>query len=71
MKKFIFALGLIAVVGLSSYSYTQVEEPAKIETVSTLECKHGQCQGIAKSTGKRCKHCVSNQGDRYCYQHKG
>ena len=35
-----------------------------------LECQHGQCQATAKSTGKRCKHCVSNSGDRYCYQHK-
>lgn len=34
------------------------------------ECKYGQCQGIAKSTGNRCKHCVSNSGDKYCYQHK-
>jgi hypothetical protein len=33
-------------------------------------CKYGQCQAIAKSTGQQCKHCVSNAGDAYCYQHK-
>lgn len=30
---------------------------------------YGQCQAIAKSTGKRCKHGVSNPGDIYCWQH--
>lgn len=34
------------------------------------QCKYGQCQAIAKSTGKQCKHCVSNPGDAYCFQHK-
>jgi hypothetical protein len=33
-------------------------------------CKYGQCYATAKSTGQRCKHCVSNKGDKYCYQHK-
>ncbi len=33
-------------------------------------CKYGQCWAIAKSTGQRCKHCVSNPGDLYCWQHK-
>jgi hypothetical protein len=31
---------------------------------------YGQCQAIAKSTGKRCKRGVSNPGDIYCWQHK-
>ena len=34
------------------------------------ECHFGQCQAIAKSTGQQCKHCVSNKGDLYCWQHK-
>jgi hypothetical protein len=33
------------------------------------DCKYGQCQAIAKSTGKQCRHCVSNYGDLYCWQH--
>lgn len=39
------------------------------QNVENIECKYSQCQGIAKSTGNRCKHCVSNSGDKYCYQH--
>ena len=33
------------------------------------ECRYGQCHATAKSTGRRCKHCVSNRGDYYCWQH--
>lgn len=32
-------------------------------------CNNGQCQAIASLTAKRCKHCVSNPGDIYCWQH--
>ena len=39
-------------------------------TTETVNCKYGQCQATAKSTGQQCKHCVSNPGDRYCWQHK-
>lgn len=35
-----------------------------------IECKWSQCQATAKSTKKQCKHCVSEEGDLYCYQHK-
>ena len=31
---------------------------------------YGQCQAIAKSTGKQCKRGASAPGDKYCYQHK-
>ena len=34
-----------------------------------FECHYGQCNATAKSTGRRCLHCVSNPGDLYCYQH--
>lgn len=34
------------------------------------ECQYSQCQATAKSTGNRCKHCVSNRDDKYCWQHK-
>lgn len=36
----------------------------------TNACQYGQCNAIAKSTGARCKHCVSKAGDLYCWQHK-
>lgn len=35
-----------------------------------IECRYGQCQATAKSTKKQCRHCVSNDGDKFCYQHK-
>ena len=35
-----------------------------------LECRFRQCHATAKSTGKRCKHCVSKEYDYYCWQHK-
>jgi len=37
---------------------------------ATLECKIRQCNATAKSTGVRCKHCVSDQADFKCWQHK-
>lgn len=36
----------------------------------TVECRFNQCQATAKSTGRQCLHCVSNSGDKFCYQHK-
>ncbi len=71
MKKFILSLLLIAAIGISS-SFTSIENNTTIAQHSQLEnlaCKYNQCHATAKSTGKRCKHCVSNSGDRYCYQH--
>jgi len=39
------------------------------KTKEHFECRYGQCYATAKSTGRRCLHCVSNPGDLYCYQH--
>jgi len=44
--------------------------PPSFNQNSSLACNYGQCHAIAKSTNMRCKHCVSNSGDRYCYQHR-
>lgn len=60
----VFVLGLVAL----SPSYQPVQSVEMTEVA--MECHHGQCQATAKTTGKRCKHCVSNAGDRYCWQHK-
>lgn len=46
----------------------QEDQSSKIEECAT--CRYDQCHATAKSTGERCKHCVSNYGDLYCYQHK-
>ena len=73
-RKILF--NLIAVIAFALMSFisgphTHIKDPSSHEIVQVdYECKYGQCHGIAKSTGKRCKHCVSKRGDRYCYQHK-
>ncbi len=41
-----------------------------IQSIETIECKYRQCNAIARSTEKRCKHCVSDSSDYQCYQHK-
>ena len=40
------------------------------EASAPTGCHYGQCNAIAKSTGLQCKHCVSNPGDLYCWQHR-
>ena len=74
MKKSIIGLFTAAVIGLSvvlvaEASITQEFSENVRNTVESIECKYGQCNAIAESTGQRCKHCVSNQGDLYCWQH--
>jgi hypothetical protein len=72
MKTLFVALGL----AFSFLSFTSFENKESLSTVSSLadkisaDCRYGQCQATAKSTGKQCKHCVSNSGDKFCFQHK-
>lgn len=71
MKKLIFSSILLLTL-VFSYSFSlqsNAIKPIKTE-INDASCKYGQCKGIAKSTGNRCKHCVSNAGDSYCWQHK-
>jgi hypothetical protein len=67
-----FLLGLFIATALLSFKPIDkiVANPTTVKTEISQNCKHGQCQGTAKSTKKRCLHCVSNAGDRFCYQHK-
>lgn len=66
MKKLLFGLSLAIGVTLTSFTVVS-NETSRIEEV---DCHYGQCQAIAKSTGMQCRHCVSNEGDWYCWQHK-
>ncbi len=66
MKK-IFLLFLLT-FSLVSFSFNPIKENKK--NSSELNCRYGQCQAIAASTGNQCRHCVSNNGDWYCWQHK-
>ena len=66
-------LSIITLVTLTSFiavDKVQSNNGKTINDISTVECKHGQCTATAASTGKTCKHCVSNEGDSYCWQHK-
>lgn len=68
MKK-LTLISLLA-IGLLSFNFSDTTTVTTSKENTSLDCKYGQCKAIAKSTKKRCKHCVSNSGDSYCYQHK-
>ena len=63
---------LLLIFGASFFllSVNSLEEINQVQTDYSLECKYRQCNAKAKSTGKRCKHCVSSASDYQCYQHK-
>ena len=66
MKNILIAL----VLATSLVSFNPINKVVNSSAKIVLACKFGQCQATAKSTGKQCKHCVSNDGDTYCFQHK-
>lgn len=68
MKKLIFSL-LFLVTVLSGFSLENHQE-INNTIYTSVACKYDQCHATAKSTGNRCKHCVSNEGDRNCWQHE-
>lgn len=74
MKKLLalllLSLSLFSFTPSNLVSNTKDGGKNKTEKTSPNACKYGQCQATAKSTGNQCKHCVSNSGDYYCYQHK-
>ena len=58
-------LSLVLLLGSFVAHSTAPQTPQTKE----VDCKYRQCKAIAKSTEKRCKHCVSNADDVYCWQH--
>ncbi|CAM3921377.1 hypothetical protein [Aquirufa aurantiipilula] len=69
MKNLFLALFLLG----STLSVAKTNKVSRIEITTNkknIECRFGQCQATAKSTVKQCKHCVSNSGDKFYYQHK-
>ena len=64
-------LGLLFLVSISSFGAesTKIKTEVVKKVASAVECRFGQCQATAKSTGKQCLHCVSKSGDKFCYQH--
>jgi hypothetical protein len=69
MKKYFIIISTVFL--LLSFSSIKETDVNNVEShTETVECKIRQCNAIAKSTGKRCKHCVSNSEDKQCWQHK-
>ncbi len=67
--KYLFSILIVlSINGIIDASSLTVNTPL-ISSID-LVCKFDQCHATAKSTGERCKHCVSNDGDTYCWQHK-
>jgi len=71
MKKYFISAAVVALVGLTVSFTSSIEANRTFENqvIELLKCEFGQCQATAKSTKHRCKHCVSKEGDMYCYQH--
>lgn len=65
---------LLLLLAFSLTSFTASVELNEVDSIELVKresgCKHRQCKATAKSTGNRCKHCVSKSGDIYCWQHK-
>jgi hypothetical protein len=60
----------IGALGALSFSSDLRTIPTNVEVSESVACRFSQCTATAKSTGQRCKHCVSNAGDSKCWQHK-
>jgi hypothetical protein len=69
MKKLLIAFALLlSLASLQASNYSI--QPTMENLTKASDCRYGQCSATAKSTGQRCKHCVSKSGDLYCWQHK-
>lgn len=71
MKKLLFILLTVSflVFGAHGIAANYADDTA-VKTEAPEDCKYDQCHATAKSTGNRCKHCVSERGDLYCWQHR-
>jgi hypothetical protein len=61
---------LVLSISLFGFKLVPTKNNLKSNPTEILACKFSQCQATAKSTGQQCKHCVSKNGDKYCFQHK-
>jgi len=61
-------MGIVYSISNSNSNLSSIAQLTSLNS-ENVECQYAQCQATAKSTGNRCKHCVSNSGDTYCYQH--
>jgi hypothetical protein len=71
LKNFLFIAA--AALTLATISFASGEQNSEAEQAVAdhcYTCYYDQCHATAKSTGQRCRHCVSASGDLYCWQHK-
>lgn len=70
MKKIlILTIFLIGIAGLQASDY-RIGNTNSFANERINDCRYRQCSATAKSTGQRCKHCVSKSGHLFCWQHK-
>ncbi|WP_338769866.1 hypothetical protein WAF17_10730 [Bernardetia sp. ABR2-2B] len=72
MKKRLIILLNLLILATFTMGFTSDITHSEVQShyFEILDCKYGQCKATAKSTGKQCKHCVSNSGENYCWQYK-
>jgi hypothetical protein len=68
--KLLVVFGLVVTALFANPSFESKNTTNVVSVETTQNCNYGQCQATAKSTGNQCKHCVSDDGDKYCWQHK-
>jgi len=70
VSKIILSLFVVGLLTTStSFFVPEVSAQEQVQN-NDYRCRYDQCHATAKSTGRRCRHCVSNSGDYYCWQHK-
>ena len=70
MKKILSGSSIVLGLILTSFTtHNSSTVPINNNYNNSVNCYYGQCSAIAASTGQRCRHCVSNEGDWYCWQH--
>ena len=67
-KLLLIGLLVLFFVNVSGGGSVDINSKEEVTAIS-YECRYDQCHAIAKSTERRCKHCVSQKGDLYCWQH--
>ncbi|MBK0369809.1 hypothetical protein [Flavobacterium agrisoli] len=68
--KLLLVFGFVVSALFATPNFEENTKKTSLTVETNYDCNYSQCQATAKSTGKQCKHCVSKDGDLYCWQHK-
>lgn len=69
MKNLLLGVLILVSIGTFGAGSSRIKTEVVKKVASVVQCRFGQCQATAKSTGRQCLHCVSKSGDKFCYQH--